>query len=108
MKNLKNYAIALVALVIAISSVTLMSFKKPTSLQSYWYVVVPDSNNPDEDLVTLTPATPTNSSSCSDENSGPRCAVELTQPLISPMTINEIEAHPDIEKTNNDKFSEED
>lgn len=43
MKKIKNYAMALVALVIAVTSVTLMSFKKSDFSNAGWYEVNPPS-----------------------------------------------------------------
>lgn len=99
---IKN-AMALVAL--AIAGTTLMSFglaKAESAQTSYWYVVEPDLDNPDADLVTVIPASP----SCSNALDGPRCSVELTQPLSSPMTIEDIDNHSQINRTD-EKFSPE-
>lgn len=46
MKNLKNYAMALVALVIAISTMTLMSFREEKKIiaDDHWFEITPTGN----------------------------------------------------------------
>ncbi|WP_149914259.1 hypothetical protein [Sphingobacterium cavernae] len=74
MKNLKNYAMALVALFIAATSLTLMSFvnkQKQTELE--WFSVDPSGS------ISNTPMSGPPSGDCSIEVQENFCAVELPE-----------------------------
>jgi len=100
MKKIKNYAMALVALVIATGSVTLMSFNKineqKTAMQ--WYEVTPHPSNPDQDEIGESIPDPTENGVCSTTKTKDRCAVQLdlTNASETPSTIEDALADPNI------------
>ena len=101
MKNLKNYTMALVAMVIATGSVTLMSFAKLDDPESGWYAISTTSSDPndkDQQLIQFREGsnTPTGPN-CNLTNSNTPCQVHLdltnfdSEDPISEMTVEEAE-----------------
>jgi len=98
-KLILKHAMALVALAIAATSVTLMSFgPTPTekkALSGDWFAVQADNSNEQNIMVGGPAGDGTEGGDCSPTNNGPRCAVELIlpHPSYNPenKTIQEIE-----------------
>jgi len=100
MKNLKNYAMALVALFIAATSMTLMSFNKNGNekIAMQWYEVTPHPSDPNQDEIGEPIPDPTESGACSTTKTKDRCAIQLDLDGTSqqPTTVEDALADPNV------------
>lgn len=104
MKNIKNYAMALVALVIAATSITLMSFseKGNEKIFSQWYFQPVGSSTDQDDPNNYVPFNPTVHTDCGGESEN-LCSIiapeneSTNKPQLDPnvpVTINELQYSP--------------
>lgn len=100
MKNLKNNTMALVALAIAGTSVTLMSFSKNSNekIAMQWYEVTPHPSNPNQDEIGEPIPDPTESGACSTTKTKDRCAIQLDLDGASesPETVEDALSDPNV------------